>query len=234
MISINNIDVFYGKSQALYDVSLSINPGEIVALIGANGAGKTTVLKAVSGLILFRSGDISFKSNTLHGIAPEKIARKGIAHVPERGGMLTKMTVLENLELGSVAGRKNLNIKKQFKKVFELFPILAERKNQLAGHLSGGERQMLALGRAIMSDPELYLLDEPTLGLSPLMVMEIAKTVTEISNQGGTILLVEQAAQMALETAHRGYVIEIGKIIREGRSEDLLQDEELKKSYLGS
>lgn len=233
MITIKNIDVYYGKSQALFDVSLSIKQGEVVALIGANGAGKTTVLKAVSGLIPLSGGEITFKQESLRGVAAEKIARQGIAHVPERGGMLTKMTVMENLELGSVAGKKGLDLEERFEQVFELFPILQERKTQLSGFLSGGERQMLAIGRAMMSDPELYLFDEPTLGLSPLMVTEIGKTVSEISRQGGTILLVEQAAHMALETSHRGYVIEIGKIIREGLSRDLLQDEEVKKSYLG-
>lgn len=234
MITLNNIDVFYGKSQALYDISLNVKPGEVVALIGANGAGKTTVLKTISGLLSPSKGEITFKNESLCGIPSDKIAKKGIAHVPERGGMFTTMTVKENLELGSVAGRKNVNLKERFDKVYGIFPILKDRYNQLSGLLSGGERQMLAIARAMMSNPELYLLDEPTLGLSPLMVTEIGNTVKNISSLGGTILLVEQAALMALESSHRGYVIEIGKIIREGLSADLEQDEEIKKSYLGS
>lgn len=234
MITLNKIDVFYGKSQALYEISLQVKPGEVVALIGANGAGKTTVLKAISGLIPVTNGEITFKSESLLGIPSDKVAKKGIAHVPERGGMFTTMTVKENLELGSVASRKKDGLKERFDKVYDIFPILKDRSNQLSGLLSGGERQMLAIGRAMMSDPELYLLDEPTLGLSPLMVTEIGKTVKDISSLGGTILLVEQAAMMALEASHRGYVIEIGKIIREGLSADLEQDEEIKKSYLGS
>jgi len=234
MITVDKINVFYGKSQALFDVTLTIEAGEVVALIGANGAGKTTVLKAISGLIPTASGSITFKNESILRVGADIIARKGIAHVPERGGMFTKMTVLENLELGSVAGKKDLDYDGQLQAVYTLFPILAERSNQLAGLLSGGERQMLAISRAIMSNPELYLLDEPTLGLSPLMVGETAKTVTKISQQGGTILLVEQAALMALEASHRGYLIEIGRITRSGLSQDLLQDEEVRRSYLGS
>jgi len=233
MISINKIDVFYGKSQALYEVSLSIKPGEIVALIGANGAGKTTLLKAISGLIPCSGGEIVFKGKSLEGLTPEEIAQQGISHVPERGGIFGNMTVLENLELGTVAQREKHDLKERFEKVFHLFPILAARKNQLGGQLSGGERQMLAIGRAIMSRPTLYLLDEPTLGLSPIVIEEISGIIKEISDQGGTILLVEQNALMALELARRGYVLETGRITHQGPSQELLQDEQVKKAYLG-
>jgi len=212
---------------------LSVGPGEIVALIGANGAGKTTVLKAISGLIPWTAGELLFKEKSLKGLKPEEIAQQGISHVPERGGIFGKMTVMENLEMGTVARPDRRDLKERFEKVFHLFPILKDRGNQLGGQLSGGERQMLAIGRAMMSSPALYLFDEPTLGLSPLMVGEIARITQEISEQGGTILLVEQNARMALDVARRGYVLEIGRIFREGPSLDLMQDEQVKKAYLG-
>jgi branched-chain amino acid transport system ATP-binding protein len=230
---LKQIDVFYGKSQALHRVSLSVGAGEIVALIGANGAGKTTVLKAISGLIPWAEGEVLFKEQSLKGLKPEEIAQQGISHVPERGGIFGKMTVMENLEMGTVARPDRRDLKEKFEKVFHLFPILKDRGNQLGGQLSGGERQMLAIGRAMMSSPALYLFDEPTLGLSPLMVGEIARITREISDQGGTILLVEQNARMALDVARRGYVLEIGRIFREGPSLDLMQDEQVKKAYLG-
>jgi len=233
MIRLNQIDVFYGKSQALHGVSLSVREGDIVALIGANGAGKTTVLKAISGLIPCSAGEIFFREKSLRGLLPEEIAQQGIAHVPERGGIFGKMTVMENLELGTAAQRKRHDLKERVERVFHLFPILKNRKDQLGGQLSGGERQILAIGRAMMSDPKLYLLDEPTLGLSPLMVGDISLHIREISEQGGTILLVEQNALMALECAGQGYVLEIGRISREGPSQALLQDEQVKKAYLG-
>jgi len=233
MILLNQIDVFYGKSQALHGVSLSVQAAEIVALIGANGAGKTTLLKAISGLIPWERGEIAFKGKSLEGLTPEEIAQQGISHVPERGGIFGKMTVMENLELGTVAQRKRNDLKERYEKVFHLFPILKDRKDQLGGQLSGGERQMLAIGRAMMSSPELYLLDEPTLGLSPITVGGITDNIKEISDQGGTILLVEQNALMALELAQRGYVLEIGRIFREGPSQELLQDPQVKKAYLG-
>jgi len=233
LIRLKQIDVFYGKSQALHRVSLSVGAGEIVALIGANGAGKTTVLKAISGLIPWAEGEVLFKEQSLKGLKPEEIAQQGISHVPERGGIFGKMTVMENLEMGTVARPDRRDLKERFEKVFHLFPILKDRGNQLGGQLSGGERQMLAIGRAMMSSPALYLFDEPTLGLSPLMVGEIARITQEISDQGGTILLVEQNARMALDVARRGYVLEIGRIFREGPSLDLMQDEQVKKAYLG-
>lgn len=234
MIILNQIDVFYGKSQALHNISLSVKQGEIVALIGANGAGKTTILKAISGLIAVNNGDIAFEDKSITGLKPEQIALKGISHVPERGGIFAGMTVRENLDIGSVANRNPEELKDAFKRVYTLFPILKERSAMLGGLLSGGERQMLAIGRAMMSNPGLYLLDEPTLGLSPIMVGKIAEIVTEISRQGGTILLVEQNARMALDISHRGYVLEIGRIIREGDSKELLDDEIVRKSYLGT
>ena len=233
MITLHNINVFYGKSQALHEISLSVHAGEIVSLIGANGAGKTTVLKAISGLIPWTAGTITFEGKSLKGLTPEAIAQQGISHVPERGGLFYKMTVMENLEMGTVAQKDRQHLKERFEKVFHLFPILSERRSQLGGHLSGGERQMLAIGRAMMSNPALYLLDEPTLGLSPMMVSEIARIIKEISEQGGTILLVEQNALMALELAKRAYVIEIGRISQEGSSQELLQDDKVKKAYLG-
>lgn len=233
MIQLKHIDLFYGKSQALHGVSLSVQPGEIVALIGANGAGKTTVLKAISGLIPWSSGEILYEGKSLKGLRPEEISRQGISHVPERGGIFGKMTVLENLELGTLAQTNKKNLKERFEKVFHLFPILKNRRDQLGGQLSGGERQMLAIGRAMMSDPALYLFDEPTLGLAPLMVGLIAANVQEISRQGGTILLVEQNARMALELAGRGYVLEIGRILQEGPSRELMEDDRVKQAYLG-
>ncbi|RJR40950.1 MAG: ABC transporter ATP-binding protein [Desulfobacteraceae bacterium] len=233
MIHLKRVDVFYGKSQALYEIELSVSPGEIVALIGANGAGKTTVLKAISGLIPWGGDDISFQNRSLRGMKAAQIAMLGISHVPERGGIFGKMTVIENLELGAAANRHGNERKQRFQKVFDLFPILRARSSQLGSLLSGGERQMLAIGRAMMSDPQLYLLDEPTLGMSPLMVLQIASNIEEISNQGGTILLVEQNARMALKISGRGYVLEIGRILREGPGQVLLQDEQVKKAYLG-
>ncbi len=233
MIRLDHIDVYYGKSQALHGVSLSVGDGEIVALIGANGAGKTTVLKAISGLIPCSAGEITFRGKSLKGLKPEAIARQGISHVPERGGIFGKMTVMENLELGTVAQPHRQNLEERLDRIFRLFPVLKERRNQLGGQLSGGERQMLAIGRAMMSEPALYLLDEPTLGLSPRVVGEIAGIVKEVSDQGGTILLVEQNARMALDLAHRGYVLEIGRIFHEGPSRELMDDEQVKKAYLG-
>jgi branched-chain amino acid transport system ATP-binding protein len=234
MIHVDKIDVFYGKSQALHEISISVSPGEIVALIGANGAGKTTVLKAISGLIPLRGGTITFHNQSLRGLKAAQIAMQGISHVPERGGIFGKMTVLENLQLGAVANRKKEDMEGRLQKVFNLFPILKERTSQLGSLLSGGERQMLAIGRAMMGNPQLYLLDEPTLGLSPVMLGQIAGIIKEISNQGGTILLVEQNARMALKISQRGYVLEIGRIVRQGQSSELLADEEVQKSYLGS
>jgi len=234
MINLNNINVFYGKSKVLYDISLSVKPGEVVALIGANGAGKTTTLKAISGLIKLNEGDITYKGSSINGISPDRIATQGIAHVPERGGIFANMTVAENLQIGAVANSSRNDANLQLKKVLELFPILKERGAMLGGLLSGGERQMLAIGRAMMGNPELYLLDEPTLGLSPIMVWKLADIITEISQQGGTILLVEQNARMALEISHRGYVLELGRIVQEGPSQELLKNETVKRSYLGS
>ena len=233
MIRLDKIDVYYGKSQALHEISISVDPGEIVALIGANGAGKTTVLKAISGLIPWSGGDITINEQSLRGIKAEQTAMLGIAHVPERGGIFGKMTVLENLELGAAVNSKGADREKRFKKVFDLFPILKERTAQMGSQLSGGERQILAIGRAMMTDPQLYLLDEPTLGMSPVMVRQVASIIEEVRDQGGTILLVEQNARMALKVSQRAYVLEIGRITREGPSEELLEDEKVKKAYLG-
>jgi len=233
MIRLDKIDVFYGKSQALHEISIAVSPGEIVALIGANGAGKTTVLKAISGLIPWSGGDITINKQSLRGMKADQTAMLGIAHVPERGGIFGKMTVMENLELGAALNSKGADIEKRFKKVFDLFPILKARTAQMGSQLSGGERQILAIGRAMMTDPQLYLLDEPTLGMSPVMVRQVAAIIEEVRDQGGTILLVEQNARMALKVSQRGYVLEIGRITREGPSEELLEDEKVKKAYLG-
>lgn len=233
MIRLDKIDVFYGKSQALHEISIAVSPGEIVALIGANGAGKTTVLKAISGLIPWSGGDITINKQSLRGMKADQTAMLGIAHVPERGGIFGKMTVMENLELGAALNSKGADIEKRFKKVFDLFPILRARTAQMGSQLSGGERQILAIGRAMMTDPQLYLLDEPTLGMSPVMVRQVAAIIEEVRDQGGTILLVEQNARMALKVSRRGYVLEIGRITREGPSQELLEDEKVKKAYLG-
>ena len=232
MLVVKNIRAFYGKIEVLKEISLDVHEGEIVTIIGANGAGKTTTLRAISGLV--RSvGEIEFLGQEIGRQAPATIVKMGISHVPEGGGVFPDMTVLENLELGACTRTDKQAVEKDIQKVFQRFPILAERKRQMAGTLSGGERQMLAMGRGLMAVPKLYLLDEPSLGLSPLMVKQLAKIIAEINQGGQTVLLVEQNARMALGLAKRAYVLETGRITVHGEASELADNEHVKKAYLG-
>ena len=233
MLELNNINVFYGAIHALKDLSLKIEQGEIVTLIGANGAGKTTTLKAISGMLKPKSGSIKLKGKDISTIDGTDIVRLGISHAPEGRRVFSKMSVMENLELGAYTRKDKAEIKKDYGKVFSLFPRLLERKEQMAGTLSGGEQQMLAIGRALMSRPKLLLLDEPSMGLAPIIVKEIFSIIKGINKDGTTVLLVEQNANMALQAADRAYIIRNGEIEMEGNAKDFLQDEKVKNAYLG-
>lgn len=233
MLKVEGINVFYGAIHALHDISFEVNEGEIVTLIGANGAGKTTILNAVSRLIP-SSGDILFCGESLKQIPAYQLVGRGLAHVPEGRRVFSKMTVLENLEMGAFIRRDNAAIQTDIEKVYTHFPRLKERRRQLAGTLSGGEQQMLAMGRSLMSKPRLLMMDEPSMGLSPILVQEIFSIIKEINQSGTTILLVEQNAHMALSIANRAYVLETGNIIKNGLARDLLADEAVKKAYLGN
>lgn len=232
-LEVNNIIVHYGKVQALDDISLQVNEGEIIALIGANGAGKTTILRVISGLVRPTSGEIWFRGNKIDKMSPHSIAKLGIIQVPEGRRLLQTMTVLENLEIGAYLRKNKLEIAKDLEKIHELFPVLRNRHSQEAGSLSGGEQQMVAIGRAVMASPKILLLDEPSLGLSPLMVSEVGSTIEEINGDGVTIILVEQNAYMALGLADRAYVIELGTIAREGNAKELVHDKGIIDAYLG-
>jgi branched-chain amino acid transport system ATP-binding protein len=232
MLKVHELSAFYGKVEVLKGISLQVHDQEIVALIGANGAGKTTTLRAISGLVK-SVGEIEFLGQTIGRQAPEVIVKMGISHVPEGGGVFPDMTVLENLELGACTRTDKQAIEKDIQKVFQHFPILADRKGQMAGTLSGGERQMLAMGRGLMAEPKLYLLDEPSLGLSPLMVKELARIIAEINQGGQTVLLVEQNARMAFGLANRAYVLETGRIVLSGKASELTANEHVKRAYLG-
>jgi branched-chain amino acid transport system ATP-binding protein len=233
MLNVNGIDVFYGNIQALKGVSLEINEGEIVTLIGANGAGKSTLLKTLSGLLKPKSGSIEYLGNSISGKAPQSIVKVGISHVPEGRRVFANMSVEENLELGAYLRKDAAGIRKDIQSVYELFPRLQERRKQLSGTLSGGEQQMLAMGRAIMAKPKLLLLDEPSMGLAPLMVKTIFQIIEKINEDGTTVLLVEQNANMALSIADRAYVIETGRVEISGTAAELQASEEIKKAYLG-
>lgn len=233
MLKVNGINVYYGNIQAIKDVSLEINQGEIVTLIGANGAGKSTLLKTISGLLKPKKGEVLFQDKPIAGKAAQTIVKQGISHVPEGRRVFANMSVEENLELGAYLRKDKAEIKQDFEKVFELFPRLLERKKQQAGTLSGGEQQMLAMGRALMARPKLLLLDEPSMGLAPLLVKTIFRIIEEINKTGTTILLVEQNANMALSIADRVYVIETGKVVLSGTAEELNASEQLKMAYLG-
>lgn len=233
MLEIKNLDVYYGVIHALKDISIEVNQGEIVTLIGANGAGKTTTLRTISGLIKPKNGTILFNGEDIKDISAQEVVKKGLSHVPEGRHVFPDMTVLENLELGAYLRRDKKNIKEDMKNVFSRFPILEKRLKQNAGTLSGGEQQMLAIGRALMSRPKLLLMDEPSMGLAPLLVKEIFSIIEDINKQGTTILLVEQNAHMALSIAHRAYVLETGSIVIKGTGKELAQSEEIKKAYLG-
>ncbi|OQP07675.1 ABC transporter ATP-binding protein [Geobacillus sp. 46C-IIa] len=233
MLKVDQIDVFYGNIHALKGVSLEVNSGEIVTLIGANGAGKTTLLKTISGLLKPKNGDIVYEGASIAGKAAQMIVKQGISHVPEGRRVFANMTVEENLELGAFLRKDKAGIQQDFAKVFELFPRLEERRKQLAGTLSGGEQQMLAIGRALMARPKLLLLDEPSMGLAPLLVKTIFRIIEEINESGTTILLVEQNAHMALSIAARAYVIESGRVVLSGTASELQASEQVKQAYLG-
>lgn len=233
MLEVKEIDVYYGAIHALKKMSLEVEEGTIVTLIGANGAGKTTTLKTISGILRPKSGTISYKGTDISKVAPEKIVGMGISQVPEGRRVFQEMTVMENLEMGAYLRKDKKEIQNDMETVFTRFPRLKERYKQLAGTLSGGEQQMLAIGRALMARPELMLMDEPSMGLAPLLVKEIFEIIKDINSRGTTILLVEQNANMALSIADKAYVIETGEIVLQGSAEQLMKSDEVKKAYLG-
>lgn len=233
MLELQDVNVSYGAIHAIHDVSLTVNDGEIVSLIGANGAGKTTILHTITGLKKASSGSIQYDGHDLMKTEASKIITLGMAHVPEGRHIFPAMTVFENLEMGAFIRSNKDEIAESIKEVFERFPRLEERRKQLAGTLSGGEQQMLAVGRALMSKPKIILMDEPSMGLSPLLVKEIFNIIKEVHKQGITVLLVEQNAKMALSIADRAYVLETGRISMSGDAKELLSDEKVKKAYLG-
>ncbi len=233
MLTINDINVFYGAIHAIKGVSLEVNEGEIVTLIGANGAGKSTILRTISGLLKPKTGSIQFEGQEIAGMPAHEIVKTGISQVPEGRRIFAEMSVLENLELGAFTRKDKDGIKADMELVFERFPRLKERIGQLAGTLSGGEQQMLAMGRALMSRPRLLLLDEPSMGLAPLLIKEIFAIIQDINKTGTTVLLVEQNANMALSIAHRAYVLETGRITLSGDAKELAASDEVRKAYLG-
>ncbi len=233
MLKIDNINVYYGAIHAIKGISLEVDKGEIVTLIGANGAGKSTTLRTISGLLKPRTGKISFEDKIISGMPAHRIVECGVSQVPEGRRIFANMTVMENLELGAYIRKDKNAIQNDLKRVFKHFPRLAERKKQEAGTLSGGEQQMLAMGRALMSSPRLLLLDEPSMGLAPLLIKEIFAIIKDINEAGTTILLVEQNANMALSIANRAYVLETGKITLSGDAKELAASEEVRKAYLG-
>ncbi len=234
LLKVNNIHAYYGNIHALKGVTIDVNEGEIVSLIGSNGAGKTTTLRAISGLMSLREGSVEFEGEDIANYASHDLVGRGIAMVPEGRGVFAKMTVMENLELGAYTRNDADGIKQDLERILELFPRLAERKTQISGTMSGGEQQMLAMGRAMMAQPKLLLLDEPSMGLAPILVELIFDTVKELNESTGTtILLVEQNAHMSLQVSHRGYVLQTGEIVTQGNAKDLQQDESIKKAYLG-
>lgn len=233
MLKLEDVNAYYGAVHVLKGINIEIAEGEIVVLIGANGAGKTTTLKTISGILKPKTGKITFEGKELNSFTAPDIVRLGISHVPEGRRIFPDMSVMENLEMGAYTRKEKSGLKNDYNNIFSRFPILHERKNQLAGTLSGGEQQMLAIGRALMSRPKLLLLDEPSMGLSPLLVKEIFSIIKNINEAGTTILLVEQNANMALQCANRAYIIRTGNIEIEGTANDLLNDERIKKAYLG-
>jgi branched-chain amino acid transport system ATP-binding protein len=233
VLTLDGVDAHYGDLQVLRGVSLEVREGEIVTVVGANGAGKTTTMNTISGLVACTRGSITFAGQPIHPVLPHRRVEMGLVQVPEGRRLFGFMTVRENLDLGCYAPAARRERVRSLAEVLELLPILRERQGQLAGTLSGGEQQMLAIGRSLMARPRLLMLDEPTLGLAPLMVARIFETIQAINRQGVTILLVEQNVRHALGLAHRGYVLENGRVVLEGRGQDLLADERLKKAYLG-
>ncbi|MEL7563735.1 MAG: ABC transporter ATP-binding protein [Dehalobacterium sp.] len=233
MLVLEELNVYYGAIHAIKDVSFQVNKGEIVTLIGSNGAGKSTTLQTISGLLRPKKGKILFMDQELSALSPPAIVAKGISQVPEGRKIFANMSVYENLEMGAYMRKDKAEIKNDITKVFQIFPRLEERKSQLAGTLSGGEQQMLAMGRALMSRPQLLLLDEPSMGLAPILVKQIFAIIKEINETGTTILLVEQNANMALSIATRAYVLETGKIVLSGTAKELAASESVRKAYLG-
>ena len=233
MLSVENLSVNYGAIRALHQVSCRVKLGEIVALIGANGAGKTTILNTISGIVPSLSGSVSFEGEDITRMAAHLIVRKGISQVPEGRRVFARMSVLENLEMGGFIHSDKQEVARGIERAFTLFPRLAERRKQAARTLSGGEQQMLAMGRALMSDPRLLLLDEPSMGLAPMLVEKIFEIVVEINKSGTTIMLVEQNASMALSIAHRAYVLETGEVVLSGEAAELSRNPEVRKAYLG-
>ena len=233
LLKLNNLSVHYGAIHALKGINLEIAEGEIVSLIGANGSGKTTTLRTISGLERKSGGEILFKGNDLSKASASQIVKSGISHVPEGRRVFPRMSVFENLELGAITRKDKAEVEKDYQRSFELFPRLLERRNQMAGTLSGGEQQMLAIARGLLSRPKLLLLDEPSMGLAPLIVEEIFQIIRDINQTGTTILLVEQNANLALKYSNRGYILKNGYIDLEGSSEELFNNEDVKKAYLG-
>ena len=233
MLKVTDLQVYYGVIQALKGISFEVNEGEVIALIGANGAGKTTILHTITGLIESKGGSVEFEGKDITKMPGHKIVTLGMAHVPEGRRVFADLTVYENLKMGAYTRKDKNEIAQSLEQVYKRFPRLKERKNQLAGTLSGGEQQMLAMGRALMSKPKIILMDEPSMGLSPIFVNEIFDIIREVSEAGTTVLLVEQNAKKALSIADRAYVLETGKIVLEGNAEELMNDESVKKAYLG-
>lgn len=234
MLELIDVNIYYGAIHALKGINLEVNQGEIVTLIGANGAGKSTALKTISGVLKPKTGKVIFKGNEIHKTSAEKLVGLGISHVPEGRRVFMNMSIMENLEMGAYSRKDKSEIKKDYEKIFEMFPRLLERKNQMAGTLSGGEQQMLAIGRALMARPKLLLLDEPSMGLAPLIVKQIFSIIKDINKKGTTILLIEQNATMALKIADRAYVIQNGCIQMSGNANELLNDDSIKNAYLGA
>jgi branched-chain amino acid transport system ATP-binding protein len=233
VLKVKGLNVFYGTIHALHDCSFEVNEGEIVSLIGANGAGKTTILNSLSGLIPYHSGEIELMGKSLYGVSPDHIVEMGMAQAPEGRRIFANMTVKENLEMGAYTRKDKVGVRKDLEMIFNHFPRLKERLTQVAGTLSGGEQQMLAIGRTLMSRPKLMLMDEPSMGLAPLLVKEIFSIIKDINQAGTTILLVEQNAHMALSIANRAYVLETGKIALQGDAGELAASEAVRKAYLG-
>ena len=233
MLEVSNLNVFYGKSQALHGVSLKVNEGEIVALVGANGAGKTTLLNTISGLLRPASGSVEFLGKRIDRLAPHKIVKLGVCQIPEGRKLFSEMTVLENLEMGAYSSEAWRRRKETFEQVYQVFPVLKERRKQSASKLSGGEGQMVAIGRGLMSNPKLCMFDEPSYGLAPKLFSEVLEVIKSLREQGITIFMVEQNVRRTLETADRAYVLENGQIVLEGKGKDLLQDDLVRKAYLG-
>jgi branched-chain amino acid transport system ATP-binding protein len=233
LFEIKNLSVYYGKARALEDISLNIQQGEIVAIVGANGAGKTTLINTISGLKKSASGEIWFKGKRIDRLAPHEVVNTGISQIPAERMIIAPMTVLDNLKMGGLLRKDKHNVARDLQSMFEYFPILKERKSQLGGQLSGGQQQMLAIARALMASPSLLLMDEPSNGLSPILVQEVGKIISDINKRGISILLVEQNCRLALKLSSRAYVLELGKVVLKGVSKELVNDDRIKKSYLG-